>query len=412
MRFVVLGASAAGVNGARELRKYNPEAEIIMVAEDECIYSRCILHHFIDGKRSVEELNFTETDFFSRYRINFINGVSCTALNTDHRRVILSDGRELTFDKLLIATGAGAFLPSIKGLRESKGVFGFRNLDDAKTIRELAGDREHIVILGGGLVGVDVLTGLLHLGKKPVLVELADHLLSKQLDRKAAAAYERAFEQKGAVMCLGIAIDEVVTDQDGHVQEVRLQDQTCLPCDMLIVTVGVKANIGFLKDSQIVTDQWGLVIDAWGKTNHPDIYGAGDVTGRSPIWPNAVKEGIVAARNMSGISCEMKDFFASKATMNFEQIKTMSVGFSEAPDDTYETELIDTGHDYKKMIHKDGKIYGAILQGDLSYGGILTQLIAHKIDISKVKKPVFSIDYSDFFHMTDNFEFDYEGGQL
>lgn len=408
MRFVVLGASAAGVSGARELRKWNPDAEIIMVAEDECIYSRCILHHYIIGNRDEAALCFAERDFFSRYRIEFVKGTSCTALDPENKSVTLSNGQELAFDKLLIATGAGSLIPPIKGLREAKDVYGFRTLEDTKTIKALAGRKEHIVILGGGLVGIDVLTGLLHAGKKPVLVELADHLLGKQLDKKASAAYERAFESQGAVLHLGVGMDGVVSDPDGNLREVILQGGTALPCDMLIVTVGVRANISFLKDSGIETDKFGLIIDEYGRTSHPDIYGAGDVTGRSPIWPNAVKEGLVAARNMSGVTSIMKDFFSSKSTMNFERIPTMSLGLPDAPDDTYVTEIAEADNAYKKIIHKDGKIYGAILQGDLSYGGVLTQLIAQKIDISKVKKPIFSIDYSDFFHMKENFEFYYE----
>ena len=104
----------------------------------------------------------------------------------------------------------------------------------------------------------------------------------------------------------------------------------------------------------------------------------------------------------------MTDFFASKSTMNFLDIPTMSLGVPEKPDDTYEEIVEDTGDQYRKVIHKGGTIYGAILQGDLAYGGVLTQLIARKIDVSRVKKPLFSIDYSDFFHTGDNFEFYYE----
>mgnify|MGYP000070250712 FL=1 len=104
----------------------------------------------------------------------------------------------------------------------------------------------------------------------------------------------------------------------------------------------------------------------------------------------------------------MDDFFASKSTMNFLGIPTMSLGIPERPDDSYDVVMEDKDGIYRKVIHKNGKIYGAILQGDLSYGGVLTQLIAGKIDVSKVKKPLFEIDYSDFFHTKENFEFYYE----
>ena len=86
----------------------------------------------------------------------------------------------------------------------------------------------------------------------------------------------------------------------------------------------------------------------------------------------------------------------------------MSLGNMNPQDDSFSVEVRETADSYKKIVHQNGKIVGAILQGDLAYGGILQQLIARKIDITKVKKPVFEIDYSDFFHVKDNFEFYYE----
>ena len=101
----------------------------------------------------------------------------------------------------------------------------------------------------------------------------------------------------------------------------------------------------------------------------------------------------------------MTDFFASKSTMNFLGIPSMSLGEVNPPEGQMEMEVRKTKDSYKKILHKDGKITGAVLQGDLAYGGILQQLIARKIDITRVKKPVFDIDYSDFFHMDENFEY-------
>lgn len=104
----------------------------------------------------------------------------------------------------------------------------------------------------------------------------------------------------------------------------------------------------------------------------------------------------------------MTDFFASKSTMSFLGIHSMSLGDVNPADDSYTIEIKETNDYYKKIVHKDGKITGALLQGDLAYGGVLQQLIARQIDITKVKKPIFDIDYSDFFRMKDNFEFFYE----
>lgn len=162
-----------------------------------------------------------------------------------------------------------------------------------------------------------------------------------------------------------------------------------------------------MKDSGIECDKFGLIINAKGETNVRDVYGAGDITGRNPIWPTAVKEGMIAANNMVGKETFMEDYFGSKNTMNFCGVATMSLGMVVKPDESYEEITDIDGKDYKKIIYKDGAIYGAIVQGDLSYVGVLTQLIKQKINVDRVKKPLFDIDYSDFFNETENLEFVY-----
>ena len=413
MRYVVLGASAAGINGVRQLRKQCPEAEIILVSKDSSIYSRCILHHYLGNMRTKEELCFAEDDFEDRYKADWRKGVTCTGLDDKEKQVCLSDGTSIAYDRLLIATGSHTLLPAVKGLLGTEGVYGFHNLDEVEAIKKGAVKAEHIVVMGGGLTGLDAAVGFLRLGKKVGLVEMEGHLLAKQLDARSSGTYEKAMEHKGIVLHLGVGIREVC-QQEGTVTSLKLTDGSELACDMQVVTAGVRPNIDFLKGSDVECDRFGLVIDRYGQTSVPDIYGAGDVTGRSPIWPAAVKQGMVAAVNMAmghganGRRATMDDFFASKSTMNFLGIPTMSLGIPERPDDSYEVVMEDKDGIYRKVIHKNGKIYGAILQGDLSYGGVLTQLIAGKIDVSKVKKPLFEIDYSDFFHTKENFEFYYE----
>lgn len=408
MRYVVLGSSAAGVNGVREIRRHQPDAEIILVSKDETIYSRCILHHYMSGMRTKEQLCFAEPDFETRYRVDWRKGVSCIALDEGNKQVGLSDGSRLSYDKLLIATGSHAFLPPVEGLREAGGVYGFRDIGETEAIRDEAMGAKHIVVMGGGLTGLDAAVGFLHMGKTVDLVEMEGWLLAKQLDRRSSATYEKALSEKGVRLHLGTGIQKVNCDDNGHISGIVLTDGEVLPCDLMVVTAGVRPNIDFLEGSGVETDRFGLVIDGHGQTSVPDIYGAGDVTGRTPIWPVAVKQGMVAAANMAGKQMSMEDFFASKSTMNFLGIPTMSLGIPVKPDDSYEELAEDTGEMYRKIIHKNGKIYGAILQGDLSYGGVLAQLIARKIDVSRVKKPLFDIDYSDFFHTKDNFEFYYD----
>lgn len=408
MKYVVLGASASGINGVRQLRNLDKEAEITLISKDDKIYSRCILHHYMEGIRDIKKLEFVEDDFINKNNIKWIKGVEATKVDIRTKKVIVSNGEEIEFDKLLIATGSNTFFPPIPNLKEAPNAIGFRNFDDCEKIMEMSKTCDNIVVMGAGLVGIDVISGLTHTGKNVALVEMKDHMLSIQLDKKAALAYEKGFESKGVKQYYEKGIKELIVDETGKITEILLSSGEKIPCDLLIVAAGVRANVSFLEGSGIETDRFGLIIDELGQTNCDDIYGAGDVTGRNPIWPTAVKEGIIAANNMCGVKSEMTDFFASKSTMNFLEIPTMSLGINEPLDETYMVEIeSDDNGNYKKIIHKDGKIYGAILQGDLSYAGVLTQLIRAQIDISKVKKSIFKIDYSDFFNIQENFEFTY-----
>ena len=408
MRYVVLGSSAAGINAVRELRRLDPGADIVLVSQDEAIYSRCILHHYLGGQRDLERLCFAEKDFADLYRVDWRKGRACVGLDRAEKTVELDNGERVGYDKLLIATGSHTWIPPVENLNKAQNVIGFRNIGDIEVLKEAAKTAKHIVVMGAGLVGLDCASGFLELGVKVTLVEMAGWLLSKQLDQRAAKTYQDAFEKEGVAQYYGVGIAKAVLDEEGLVTEVILTDGKTLPCDYVVVTAGVRANVEFLEGSGLELSRFGLVYDASGQTSDPDIYGAGDVSGTSPIWPAAVKQGIIAASNMAGVERKQTDFFASKSTMNFLGIPSMSLGDvnGDGPDLTVEVRE-DKGA-YKKIVHKNGKIVGAILQGDLAYGGILQQLIAYKIDVSKVKKPVFDIDYSDFFHMSDNFEFYYD----
>ena len=407
MRYIVVGASAAGISGAKTLRELDKDAEIILVSKDENVYSRCILHHYISGHRDIEALDFTDRDFFEKYNIEWKKGLEVKSIDDREHVIVLSNGESLKYDKILLATGASAFIPPVENLREAKNVVGLRNLEDAIKIKEEAEKVKNVVVLGAGLVGIDAIAGLAFKNLNVTLVEMGDRVLPIQLDKYASSKYEKRFEDAGVKLKLGVIAEKVLIDENKNPKALLINTGEEIPCELIIVETGVRSNVAFLKDSSIETDRFGLIINEKGETNARDVYGAGDITGRNPIWPTAVKEGIIATNNMVGNEIFMEDFFGSKNTMNFLGLTTMSLGVVNAPDDSYTEEIDISGENYKKIIHKDGKIYGAIIQGDLSYAGVLTQLIKEKIHVSKVKKPLFEIDYADFFNIKENLEYTY-----
>ncbi|WP_304681586.1 NAD(P)/FAD-dependent oxidoreductase [uncultured Clostridium sp.] len=408
MRYVVIGASAAGISGAKTLRELDKDAEIVLISKDENVYSRCILHHYISNHRDVDALNFTSKEFFEENNITWMKGLEVISLNDKEQVLELSNGETLSYDKLLICSGASAFIPPVPGLREANNVVGLRNLDDAILIKEQAKKVKNVVVLGAGLVGIDAVSGLLGQGLNISLVEMSNKILPLQLDKHASDVYEKKFIEEGVSLKLGVKAEKLLLDGNNNPKALLLNTGEEVPCELVIVATGVRSNVSFMENSNVECDRFGLIIDAKGKTNIENIYGAGDVTGRNPIWPTAVKEGIIAANNMLGKESVMTDFFGSKNTMNFVKVATMSLGMVEPADETYIVETQVEGDNYKKIIHKEGKIYGAIIQGDLSYAGVLTQLIKENIDVSKVTKSLFDIDYADFFNIEKNFEFSYK----
>ena len=408
MAYVIVGASASGINAAKTLRENDKNIEIILVSKDEYVYSRCILHHFLDGRREIEALDFTPKNFFEMYNIKWIKGVEVIGIDVKEKKLKLSNNEDLSYDKVLLAAGSSSFLPPIENLRTANNVIGLRNLDDAIKIKEEAKKVKNVAILGAGLVGVDALAGLLDYDVNITLIEMGDRILPLQVDSYAAEVYQERLKEEGVNFKFGVRAEKVVVDENNNPVSIKLNTGEEVPCELIIACTGVRANIGFLNDSGVECDKFGLIINTKGETNVKDVYGAGDITGRNPIWPTAVKEGIIAAHNMLGKEMVMTDFFGSKNTMNFVGIATMSLGMVEPADETYIVETKVEDNNYKKIIHKDGKIYGAIIQGDLSYAGVLTQLIKENIDVSKVTKSLFDIDYADFFNIEKNFEFSYK----
>lgn len=407
MAYVVVGASAAGINAAKTLREINKDIEIILVSKDEYVYSRCILHHFLDGRRDIEDLDFSPGEFFKKYDIKWMKGVEVTGIDTKEKNLKLDNGEDLPYEKVVLATGASSFLPPIENLRTANNVIGLRNLDDAIRIKEIAPKVKNIIILGAGLVGVDAMAGLLDYDAKVTMIEMGDRILPLQLDHYAANVYIERLKEEGVDFRFNVRAEKVIVDENNNPVAIKLNTGEEVPGELIIACTGVRSNVGFLEGSGIECDKFGLIFNPKGETNVKDVYGAGDISGRNPIWPTAVKEGLIAANNMCNKDIYMEDFFGSKNTMNFCGVATMSLGTVIKPDDTYEEAVEIKGKDYKKIIHKNGTIYGAIVQGDLSYVGVLTQLIKDKINIDRVKKPIFQIDYSDFFNEKENLEFVY-----
>lgn len=406
MKYVIIGASAAALSAAKTLRELDKYSQIVILSKDQNIYSRCLLHHYIGGERSLEELSFVEEDFMERYNIRWIKGINVRNIDIKNRCVELQGWYKEFYDKLLIASGSYAAIPPIKNLKEGKGVYTLRNIEDAKAIKEQSKNIKKALVIGAGLVGIDATMGLIENGVEVELVEMGERILPLQLDKRAAKTYEDLLRSHNVRISTGIGVGEAILNREGSIKGAKLTNGEEIECDIIVVAAGVRPNVDFINSEEIKIER-GIVINNRCETSVKDIYSAGDVTFTAPIWPIAVKQGKVAAYNMAGEEKYLEDNFGLKNSMSFFSVPTVSLGMVEPENSSYMVEVVDKNHLYKKIIHKDGIIYGAIFQGDISYCGVFTELIKNKINISSIKKDIFELNFSDFFHIKDNGEFTY-----
>lgn len=410
MEYVILGAGAAGITAARTIRKADSQGKITMISTDTQVHSRCMLHKFLSHERSAEGISFVDPDFFEKNNIEWKAGVTVTKLDTAAKRVVTDKGEEISYDRLLIATGAESFIPPVGNLREAKNVFGLRHLRDAQAIDALAEKAEHIAIIGSGLVGLDAAYGLMETGKKVSIIEMADQILPIQLDKTGAFEYQKRFEKAGATFYLGRKAADTIMNEAGEITCLVLDNGTEITCDLVIVAAGVRSAVAGMDGEGIIIDR-GMQVNEYLETGAEDVYAAGDVTGLSGIWPNAQKQGETAALNMCGSKVAYTDWYAMKNTINFFGLVSMCVGIIVPQEG--DTVLVREGaSSYKRVILRDGKVAGVLLQGDISHGGIWQYLIKNEIPVDKIEKDIFALNFSDFYGIKENGEYVWNTAKL
>ena len=403
MEYVILGAGAAGITAAKTIRKADKNGKITVISTDTQVHSRCMLHKYLSHERDAAGISFVDPDFFEKNQIAWLPGKTVNRLDTQRKKVYTDQGDEVSYDRLLIATGAESFIPPVGNLREAENVFGLRHLRDAQAIDELAKDVENIVIIGSGLVGLDAAYGLMETGKKVSIVEMADQILPVQLDKTAAFEYQKRFEEAGARFYLGRKAADTVMEEDKIIREIILDNGEKLPCDLIIVAAGVRSAVAGMEGEGIVIDR-GIKVDDYLQTGAEGVYAAGDVTGLSGIWPNAQKQGETAALNMCGSHVEYTDRYAIKNTINFFGLVSMCVGVI-LPQEGDVVIAREDSRNYKRVVLRDGKVVGVLLQGDISHGGIWQYLIKNQISISGIQKDIFDLNFGDFYGIKDNGEY-------
>src|SRR3989304_5806982 len=177
-KYVIVGASAAGIGAVEAIREVDPAGTITVISEEPCPqYSRPMISDFVSGKATFQKMMCREDDFWKENGVQALTGRTATCLNLPEKYVELDKTERVNYEKLLIATGGKPFVPKIEG-SDKDGVFTFTQLSDAERLAEKLENAKNVVVIGAGLIGVSVTEALVKRGSKVTLVELQDKILS------------------------------------------------------------------------------------------------------------------------------------------------------------------------------------------------------------------------------------------
>lgn len=399
-QFAIIGFGCAGYHALEAIREAGSRAAVDVYSETDLPpYNPMLTTYYTAGRLPYEGMFpfGTLEQIAGRLDARFITGTRVEAVDAA-ARTVTAGGTTRHYDKILVATGATAFVPgSFAGL---KGAFCMRTVDDAVKLHDALAAREYrsAVIVGASMVGIKVAELLYNRGCRVTLADMAPHIF-------ALAAYPEVSEMIEArlrEMGIGMAFGQAIAGADGHTgpdgqvtgYTVRLADGSTLETELLVLNVGTRAATGILDPAQVKIDR-GIVVDTRMETSAPGVYAAGDCcqannlqSGRTQIiglWANAGVQGRVAGRNMAGVGDEADGNILHNIT-HFLNMDFIGLGDNRLTGQVYVDQSPDKGF-YLQTVVRDGKPVGFNILDNYGVSGILK---AHLIKVLRGQPSRFS----------------------
>ena len=388
--YVIIGNGVAGTTAAENIRKIDKEGNITIVTdEDRAFYYRIRLNEFMSGDITEQDLIAKGDQWYRDQNIDLRLMTRVVRAELGERVIITDNKERLSYDRLLIATGSHSFIPPIKG-SEKRGVFALRTIKDARNISAYAKESEGVVLIGGGLLGLEAGNALRKLGKRVMVVEFFPRLLPRQLDVDGAKRLQEIMEGMGFSFRLGAKTQEITGDD--HANGVLLEGGETLPAEMVIISAGVRPNIELAEHLGLDHDK-GIKVDERLQTNQPDIYAAGDVAEFRGmpygIWPAAMEQGKIAGANMADGN-EVYEGTTMANTLKVVEIDLASAGNIDAENEL-ESRIIKDEKIYKKIVIENNQIVGCIMLGETKGFNKITKAISESVDVSKIMDQLLSM---------------------
>jgi nitrite reductase (NADH) large subunit len=392
MKIVIVGNSAAGTAAIESLRKYDNRSTIIQLSDEiHPLYSRCLTSYFIAGKIDKDKLVYRTSDFHNEMKVELHSGMVAEEVDTKRQQIKCRDGKQFEYDKLLIATGSSAKMPS--GIPSGIGnIFELRTLDNAVAIKNKITQARNAVVLGGGLIGMRAADALSKCGLNVTVIVQSKHVLSQMIDFGAARIIQKKILENNIEILTQTDISEVISKKN-NLAAIKTNSGKLLECEILIVAKGVSANMQLIESSDIEKRR-GIVTNQYMQTNIANVFAAGDVAetyditsaeyATNALWTCAVQQGSIAGQNMAD---QQKIYNGSMAqnSLNFFDVSLISMGIT-APNNQSKYKILSDSRPsreiYKKLVIQNNHLKGIILLGKIDSAGILLDLIQRKTDIS------------------------------
>lgn len=382
MNYVIIGNSAAAVGCIEGIRKNDKESAITVISDEKYhTYSRPLISYLLYGKTDEERMKYRPDSFYKDNNVTAILGKKAEKIDTENRKVILDDGKQVDYDKLLVATGSRPFIPPMQGLDTVEKKFTFMTLDDALALDKAIDKKSRVLIVGAGLIGLKCAEGILSKIKSLTVIDLADRILPSILDETGSELVQKSIEEKGVKFMLGTSAKEFKGNK------AVLTNGETVEFDVLVIAVGVRPNTELVANAggKVVK---GIVTDSFCRTTLPGIYAAGDCTESNDITtgtrrilallPNAYMQGETAGLHMTGTD-KPYDHAMPMNAIGFFGYHMITAGSYDGEKTVYSD-----GKNYKMLVTKNNHLNGYIMIGDIARAGIYTKLIREQVPLDSI----------------------------
>ena len=390
MKYVIIGNGVAANSAAEAIRKTDSAGSITMLSRSRHYYFYVpALPEYLAGEKSVKDFTLHDGQWYERNAIDLHLETEVTGVDPAAKKVVTGDGSSYPYDRLLLATGGRSNVPPIKGVEE-EGVMTLRTIDDADRILTILPSVRRLLVIGGGLIGLEAGNGLRKRGLEVSVIEAADRLLPRQTDPAASALLRMQLERMGFSFHLGVRIREIVRRESGL--SVAVEGGEELRSDMvLLVSAGVRPETTLAKALGLEIGL-GVKVDDRMATAQEDIFAAGDMIehrGRYyGIWPAATAQGRVAGVNMAGGDMRYEGTVPSNK-LKVAGVDLVAMGELDAAGEMDSLVRVNNGLlVYRKLVVGENAIIGAVLLGDTRGAEYIQYAIQIGRDISDVKDEI------------------------